>query len=92
MTSMLECGLAPEEILDKVLEGMGYHTNDIIPAQFKCDCSYECVSSTILSLGAQEIQSMIDEGKPAEVCCHFCGKRYELGVQELKELLEQTHS
>lgn len=90
VTTMLDAGLSPEEILEKILDGMDYHTNDVVPAQFKCDCSYERVSSTILSLGAEEIQSMIDEGKPAEVCCHFCGKRYELDTAALKELLEQA--
>lgn len=92
VTSMLEDGKDPQAILEAILGGMGYHTNEIIEASFKCDCSYERVSATIASLGAAEIQSMIDEGKPAEVCCHFCGKRYELGTDELKALLQEAQS
>lgn len=92
VTNMLEAGKTPEDILEEVLGGMGYHTNDVIPACFKCDCSYERVSATIASLGAQEIQSMIDEGKPAEVSCHFCGKRYEVTVDELKALLDEAQA
>ena len=33
---------------------------------------------------------MIDEGKDIEVACHFCSKKYNLGVDELEELLTKA--
>ena len=90
VTTMLDVGMTPQAILESALVGLDYHTNETCPACFKCDCSLDKVSSTVLSLGAQEIRSMIDEQKPLEVCCHFCAKRYELSVQQLEELLAQA--
>ena len=38
----------------------------------------------------EEIQDMIDDQKPIEVNCHFCGKHYEFNVDELKNLLKKA--
>ena len=38
----------------------------------------------------KEIQDMIDDQKPIEVNCHFCGKHYEFNVDELKNLLKKA--
>ncbi len=89
VTSMLESQMTPQYILETALVGFDYHTNDVVEACFKCDCSFEKVSATVASLGAQEIASMIEEQKPVEVCCHFCSKRYELSIDDLRALLAQ---
>ena len=39
------------------------------------------------ALGIDELQSLVDDGEPAEVYCHFCGKRYTLNPDKLKLLL-----
>ena len=46
----------------------------------------------VLKVGSSNISNgeMIDEGKPIEVNCHFCGRSYEFTVEELKELLERA--
>ena len=33
---------------------------------------------------------MIDDQKPIEVNCHFCGKHYEFNVDELKNILKKA--
>ena len=45
------------------------------------------VGKVLLSIGAKELQSLIDEGKPAELNCNFCGKSYTFSVEEMKEIL-----
>ena len=73
VTEMLDKGMTPEDILNYVLEGMDVEILETVPTQYKCDCSFERVSKVIASLGKKELQEMIDDGKPVEVNCQFCG-------------------
>ena len=41
----------------------------------------------LITLGADELRSMIAEQHGAEVDCHFCNKRYRFNEDELNELL-----
>ena len=33
------------------------------------------------------MREMIDEGRPVEVGCQFCGKKYRFDVEDLKRIL-----
>lgn len=88
VTQMLEHGMTPEQILEHIFEGMDLKILDKVPTEFYCNCSKDRVSKAVISIGAEEIQKMIDGNKPIEVNCHFCNSHYEFSVEELKELLE----
>lgn len=90
VTSMLDKGMTPEEILEEVLDGFEVEVKDTMPAQFYCNCTKERVEKAIISIGKKDIQEMIEDGKPIEVNCHFCGKSYEFSVQELKTLIKKA--
>ena len=86
VTEMLDKGMTPEDILNYVLEGMDVEILETVPTQYKCDCSFERVSKVIASLGKKELQEMIDDGKPVEVNCQFCGSHYKFDTEQLKSL------
>ena len=90
VTSMLDRGMTPEEILEEVLDGFEVEVKDTMPAQFYCNCTKERVEKAIISIGKKDIQEMIEDGKPIEVNCHFCGKSYEFSVEELKTLIKKA--
>lgn len=90
VTSMLDRGMTPEEILGEVLDGFDVEVKDTMPAQFYCNCTKERVEKAIISIGKKDIQEMIEDGKPIEVNCHFCGKSYEFLVEELKTLIKKA--
>lgn len=90
VTSMLNKGMTPEEILEGVLDGFEVEVKDTMPAQFYCNCTKERVEKAIISIGKKDIQEMIEDGKPIEVNCHFCGKSYEFSVEELKTLIKKA--
>lgn len=54
-----------------------------------CPCTKERVINAIVTLGREEIQKMINEGKTVDVECYFCKKKYEVTLQELKVLLRE---
>lgn len=90
VTSMLDEGLTPEKMLEKVLEGMDIEFTDTLPVSFTCNCSKERIEKTLISIGEKDLKEMIADGKPIEVNCHFCSKNYTFTIEELKELLKRA--
>lgn len=88
VTELLENGMTPEDILRLILKDMDFELLDTIDTEFYCNCSKDRVSKAIMSIGAKDIQDMIDDGKPIDVNCHFCNTNYTFTVDELKEMLE----
>ena len=86
VTTMLEEGNTPEQILDLVLGDMDLEITDKMPVQFHCNCSKERVEKVLVSLGKKELQDLIDEGKDVELNCHFCNTNYVFTVEELKRI------
>lgn len=90
VTSMLDEGNTPEQILELVLGDMGLEITDKMPIQFQCNCSKERVEKVLISLGKKELQDMIAEGKEVELNCHFCNTNYVFTVEELKQILKKV--
>ena len=86
VTQLFEAGLTPEDILEKLLEGLEPKILDTITPEFTCDCSKEKVSRVLISLGDKELDSMIADGKTIEVHCDFCNQYYYYTIEELEEL------
>ena len=90
VTTHLDKGETPEEIITQLLDGFDVTFTDKIPTQFYCNCSKERVSKAVISVGKKELQAMIDDGKEIEVNCHFCNSHYNFSVDELKDLYEEA--
>lgn len=90
VTSMLDNGHTPEEMLLQVLEGLDMEVTDTLPAKFDCNCSKEKIEKALISIGKKDLQEMIDDGETIEVKCHFCNTAYHFSVEELKGLLKKS--
>ena len=90
ITSMLNRGMTPEDILQELLGDLGVTIHEQIETEFFCNCDKKRVEKALISIGKKEIEEMIAEEKPIEVNCHFCGKQYSFDVEELKSLLKQA--
>ena len=90
VTSMLNQGMMPEDILNELLGEFQPEISEKVPAEFHCDCSKERVEKVLVSLGEKELTSMIKEGNPIELKCHFCNSGYTFTPEELKELLKKS--
>lgn len=90
VTTMLDKGMTPEQILETVLQGMDVEFTDTMSTAFACNCSKSRVEKALISIGKKDIQEMIDDGKVIEMHCHFCNTSYQFTVEELKELLKKS--
>ncbi|MED4586623.1 Hsp33 family molecular chaperone HslO [Brevibacillus choshinensis] len=86
VSRMIGEGLSPEEILAKVLDEPKFLSRTEI--NFTCKCSSDKVIQALISLGREEMQSMIDEQGEAEVHCHFCNERYHYDKSALEDLMK----
>ncbi len=90
VTTMLDEGLSPEQILETLLAGMDVQFTEKMDTQFYCNCDKDRVEKALISLGKKEINDMIREGKPIEVNCHFCNHNYAFSVEELKQMVKRA--
>lgn len=90
VTTMLDDGLTPEEMLQKVLDGMDVEFTDTLPVEFKCNCSKEKVEKALISVGEKDLKDMIADGKPIEVNCHFCNKNYTFSIDDLQKMVKRA--
>ena len=90
VTTMLDEGNSPEQMLELVLEGLSVEVTDTMPTAFVCDCSRERVEKALVSLGKKELQNMIDEGEGITVNCHFCNKDYKFYMDDLRDLYHRS--
>lgn len=90
VTTLLEQGNSPEDILALILDGLDMEILDHMDTKFECNCSKERFEKGIISIGEKELKGLIDEGEDIEVNCHFCNTHYQFTVEELKELLKKA--
>ncbi|GAK10004.1 Hsp33 family molecular chaperone HslO [Geomicrobium sp. JCM 19038] len=89
VSMLIERGDTPEQMIATVT-GDDYKVLETMPVQFKCECSKERIGRAIVSLGKEEIQSMIEEDKGAETQCHFCNEVYTFNEVDLEELKQEA--
>ncbi len=87
VTSLLDEGYTPETILERVLGDFGLVITDKMPTRFACNCSKERVEKALITVGEKDLRSLIAEGKPVELNCHFCNSSYTFTIDELQDLL-----
>lgn len=86
ISSLIEEGLTPEEIIERLFPGEAIKFHGTEPVVFKCKCSKERMKQAITGLGKAEVESMLKEDKGAEAVCHFCNNKYVITESELEEI------
>ena len=88
VTSLLEKGMTPEDMLHHLLGDLDLEILDRMPAQYACNCSKERVAKAIASIGRADLEDMIQAGETIETNCQFCGSHYYFTTEELKTFLK----
>lgn len=89
MTTMLDKGMTPEDILNEIAGQLEPKILDRIPVEYYCNCSRERVEKALISLGRNEIKDIMENEGSTSLHCHFCNKDYIFSKEQLAELLER---
>lgn len=91
ITDMISQGMSAEDILFTVTEGFDMlMENKTITPKYECKCSKERMEKALISIGKEELESLISEQGSAELTCQFCDNKYTFGKQALEDLLSQA--
>lgn len=91
VTKMITDGMTAEDILFAVTDGFDMlMDNHIITAEYRCKCSKERMERALISIGKEELESIIKEQGEAELSCQFCDNKYRFTKAELEELLKEA--
>ena len=92
VTNYFERGMSPEEMIRDILGeevfGQDISIEDVRDTQYRCNCSRERVTKALISIGRDELKSMIDDGKPVNLHCDFCNSDYEFTIPEIKQIYD----
>jgi molecular chaperone Hsp33 len=86
-SALVRGGLSADDILDRLLDGIGGGDRDGIDARFECPCSLERVRRAATLLGRAELREIAERGEPLEMRCHFCNEEWRLSPDEVGCLL-----
>jgi len=86
VSDLIDAGYTPEMIIQEITKG-DHEIVERLELRYYCDCTRERFAAGLASLGATELEEMIADGKPIETVCHFCDKKYEFTVDDLKSYL-----
>ncbi|MEG0322077.1 MAG: Hsp33 family molecular chaperone HslO, partial [Oscillospiraceae bacterium] len=87
VTAALERGMDSEALLRAALEGFELELLDRRPVEYRCYCDEKRVTRALISMGADELRSLIEEEGEANLTCQFCDKVYHYTKDELESLL-----
>ena len=87
VTELLKADPDPESLLRAALPGLPLEVLEKRPIAYRCDCSRARMERALISLGREELRSMIDEQGSAELTCRFCDNVQRFSREELEALL-----
>lgn len=88
VTALLERYPDPAELLRAALPDFQLEILEESPVEYRCPCSRERMARALISMGAHELQNMIDEQGDAELTCRFCDAVQRFTREELEKMLE----
>ena len=87
VTGLLRENDDPEAILRKVLSDFDLEILEKTPVEYRCYCSRDRMERALISLGPQQLESLIQEQGSAELSCQFCDNVQTFTRQQLETLL-----
>ena len=88
VTTMLDRGMTPEDILGQVCGELGVVFMDTVEVEYKCYCSRDRVTAALISLGREELEQIMEEGKEFPIECQFCDEKYIFTPADIAEILK----
>ena len=87
VTTMMEQGMTPEEMLLHIFEGVDIEFTERHDVKFYCDCSKEKVKRALAAISDKDLQDIVNDDEDIEVKCFFCNTAYKFSVADIKDIL-----
>ena len=88
VTAQLAQVLTAEELLELVLGDFQLEVLEKAPVEYRCYCSRERMQTALLSMGKEELHSLIADLGRAEMTCQFCDAVHVFEREELEALAD----
>ena len=89
VSKLLDEGMDGKGLLETVLSEFELEILEQTPVAYRCYCSRERVTRTLISLGKKELQDIVDEGKPIDIDCQFCDEIYHYTPADIADILKE---
>ena len=87
VTSMMDEGMSPEDMLEFFLGDLGLKITEKLPVRYYCGCTKDRVAGALATISTKDLEEIINDGEEIEVKCYFCNSAYRFGIDELKEIM-----
>lgn len=87
VTGLLREDGDPASLLRRVLPEFELEILEVSEIGYRCYCSRERMERALISLGPEELRSLIEEQGEAELTCRFCDSVQHFSREELEKLL-----
>ena len=84
---MLESGLDPLGIIERVLKGFDIQVTETMKPAYKCSCDRNSIKRALASAGREELEDILSKEGEAEMTCYYCNKTYKISGDEIREIL-----
>lgn len=90
VSRMIFEGASAENLVVPFLKGVPFteipHEHEV---KYSCPCTLDRVKRALSTLGTEELQEMIEEGKTSTITCQVCGRAYQMEIDDLRVLREE---
>lgn len=88
VSAILDKDPDPEHMLRTVMSDFDLKILESSEVEYRCYCSRERVERALISLGADELESIVREQGGCQMSCQFCDTVYDFSAEELHALIE----
>lgn len=89
VTGLLRDDPDPEAMLRRALSDFDLEILEKSPIEYRCTCSRDRMERALISLGAEELQAMIDEQGGADLTCRFCDSVQHFSREDLEAMVRE---
>lgn len=98
ITDLISGGMDEKRIVRLLYEDMNSENNEKLveeytileekEVKYSCNCNKEKFYKGVITLGKEQLTEIFEENPQLETECHFCGKKYQFGKEELKDIIK----
>lgn len=89
VSQMVEEGYTPEKIIQEITKDDRQLLQEL-ELKYVCNCSREKFEKGLISLGRDQLTSILEEDGEIETSCHFCNTKYHFDEKQIQSLIKES--